>query len=59
METGIFIRAKVEGKWESVDIGDSRLSAVETLSWLRSRGGHNAWAENTVLLLLGKEPVAE
>ena len=54
METGIYIRAEIDGKWESVDIGDERLPNEQVLAWLRSRGGDNILAENTVLLLLGR-----
>lgn len=49
--TGIFVRAKNEGKWESVDI--AMLTKESLQIWLRSRGGRNEWAESTVLLLLG------
>lgn len=59
IETGIYIRAMINGKWESVDIGDDRLSDKEVLKWLRSRGGSNPWAENVVLLLLGREQISE
>lgn len=55
MKTGIYIRAEIEGKWESVDIGDKRLSNEQVLEWLKSRGGDNPWAENCVLLLLGRK----
>ena len=54
METGIFIRAQIGGKWDSVDIGDSRLSDKQVLDWLRSRGGKNEWAERCVMILLGR-----
>ena len=56
MNTGIYIRAEIDGKWDSVDIGDERLSNVQVLEWLRSRGGSNPWAESCVLLLLGRKP---
>ena len=58
MNTGIFIRAQIDGRWLSVDIGDTKLTADQTLIWLRSRGGMNHWAENVVLALLGKEQIA-
>lgn len=59
-ETGIFVRALREGidsegntkhKWDSVDI--SRLTKESLLQWLRSRGGDNPFAEDTVGILLG------
>ncbi len=56
METGIFIRAQVDGKWDSVDIGDVRLPDAEIATWLRSRGGKNEWAEQCVMILLGRDP---
>ena len=59
MKTGIFIRAKVEEKWGAVDIADLRIPDREILEWLRSRGGKNVWAENCILLLLGRQPIAK
>lgn len=51
-ETGIFVRAQDNnGKWHSADI--AHLDKDSLLVWLRSRGGDNALAENTVGLLLG------
>jgi hypothetical protein len=51
-ETGIFIRAKTDaGRWVTCDI--SELDKSSLLSWLRSRGGDNVWAENVVGILLG------
>ena len=50
-ETGIYVRAKRDGKWESVDI--SELTAESLLQWLRSRDGDNPWAEDVVGILLG------
>lgn len=32
--TRIYIRAKIAGRWESVDIADPRLPADELLRWL-------------------------
>ncbi len=50
--TGYFIRAKDgEGRWGSHDI--IGLDRASLLSWLRSRGGDNPWAESLVLGLLG------
>jgi hypothetical protein len=37
--------------WDSVDI--ELLDLQSLMTWLRSRGGNNEWAENTVALLLG------
>jgi hypothetical protein len=36
LNTGIYIRARVAGKYESIDIGDDRLPAPELLRWLTS-----------------------
>jgi hypothetical protein len=50
--TGIFVRAKDQnGKYQSVDV--ALLKKASLLALLRSRGGQNEWAENTVGLLLG------
>jgi len=50
--TGIYVRAKMpSGKWVSADI--MVLEKDSLLSWLRSRGGENPWAENTVGIILG------
>jgi hypothetical protein len=51
-ETGIFVRAKLpNGKIDAVDI--AFLDKDSLLKWLRSRGGHNEFAEEVVLVLLG------
>ena len=55
MNTGIFIRAEIDGKWKSVDIGDSQLPNTEVVKWLRSRGGDNRLAERCVMILLGRD----
>jgi hypothetical protein len=51
--TGIFVRAQVppDNRWTSVDI--EVLDLPSLMTWLRSRGGDNKWAESTVALLLG------
>jgi hypothetical protein len=54
METGIFIRAEVNGEWGSYDIGDKTINDKQVLDWLRSRGGKNEWAEQVVLTLLDR-----
>ena len=59
METGIMIRAMIAGEWRSVDIGNDAVSTSDIVRWLRSRGGHNPWAENAFLLLLGREEIAQ
>lgn len=50
-ETGIYVRAKKDDRWGSHDI--AHLDRKSLYEWLRSRGGDNLWAENTVLILLG------
>ena len=53
-ETGIFVRAQHEdGRWRTTDIVN--LDAESLLAWLRSRGGQNVWAEETVGILLGHQ----
>jgi hypothetical protein len=50
--TGIYVRAKDPwDSWANADIAE--LDRVSLLRWLRSRGGENLWAENTVMALLG------
>jgi hypothetical protein len=50
--TGIYVRASVpDGGFDSVDIWC--LDRDSLMRWLRSRGGANEWAENTVAVLLG------
>lgn len=52
LETGIFVRAAdAEGRYRSADI--SELDRTSLLTWLRSRGGENPWAEDVVGALLG------
>lgn len=55
-ETGILVRAsltKADGtaKWDSFDI--YYLEKASLLTWLKSRGGENKWAEDVVGILLG------
>lgn len=51
--TGIYVRAKHNGKFESVDI--VTLTYESLMAWLR-RGGDNPMAERTVAILLGHDP---
>jgi hypothetical protein len=51
--TGIFVRARSDGKWGNHDI--TELTSESLLAWLQSRGGDNPWAESVVLLLLGHD----
>lgn len=56
--TGIFVRAKDSaGNYVNCDIAE--LDAPSLLHWLRSRGGNNPWAENTVGVLLGFERLTD
>ena len=59
VDTGIIIRAEIEGRVESVDIGDERVSGEELTRWMRIKGGANPWAENLVLSFLHKEQIAQ
>ena len=49
--TGIFIRARFDGRWGNHDI--AHLDKISLIAWLRSRGGDNPWAESVVCILLG------
>jgi len=56
--TGIPVRAKnQEGRFKPVDIAELDRDSLHR--WLRSRGGKNLWAENTVLQLLGHAPITK
>lgn len=55
--TGILIRCVGPTGAGTFDIAD--LDRYSLHCWLRSRGGENLWAENTVLLLLGHKPVID
>jgi hypothetical protein len=55
METGIIIRAFIDERWESVDLGDERVTWEQMTEWLRSKGGFNPFAENLLLGILGKD----
>jgi hypothetical protein len=55
METGIFIRAQVDGKWGSYDIGDKTLSDKQVYEWLRRDKGKNILAERCVMVLLDRD----
>jgi hypothetical protein len=51
-KTGILVRARMsDDTWGNADIAE--LDRISLMRWLRSRGGTNLWAENTVLQLLG------
>ena len=52
--TGIYVRARdAEGKYGNFDI--AHLALPSLMTWLRSRGGANPWAESVVATLLGHE----
>jgi hypothetical protein len=57
--TGIYAHALLpSGTVESVDI--ATLDAPSLLTWLRSRGGKNEWAESLVGTLLGhNKPIVD
>lgn len=52
--SGILVRAKLNGEWGNYDIAE--LTRQSLFAWLRSRGGSNPWAENTVAIILGHKP---
>lgn len=52
--SGILVRAVgKDGKWGSFDIAE--LTRESLIAWLKSHGGDNPHAENTVAVLLGHE----
>jgi hypothetical protein len=55
---GILVRAiNVNGLWDNIDI--AHLDAESLLTWLRSRGGANDYAEQVVFLLLGHSATSQ
>lgn len=53
-ETAVCVRGcRPDGSFGNVDIAELDKSSL--LAWLRSRGGHNPFAENLVGQLLGHE----
>ncbi len=52
-ETGVYVRAQLQGAWGSHDI--AHLTAASLLDWLRS-GGRSELAEDLVGMLLGHGP---
>jgi len=52
MDTGVFIRANIGQKYESVDIGDPRLSNEELTRFLA--GKSMDWLIGLILILLGR-----
>ena len=59
METGIFIRAEVNGKWGNYDIGDKALNDVEVVRWMRQcyRDNGVEFYERLVLACLERNSV--
>jgi hypothetical protein len=54
-KTGVLVRARLpDDSWGNADIAE--LDRISLLRWLRSRGGENLWAENTVMALMGWPP---
>lgn len=50
--TDIYVRAETSsGEWKSVDV--VQLDKQSLLTWLKSRGGNNEFAEEVVCILLG------
>ena len=56
LETGIFVRAMDPTTQSFGDWDISQLTRNSLQRWLRSRGGANPFAENTVLILMGYPP---
>jgi len=53
MNTGVFIRAKVDGKWGSYDIGDKKLSDEQIALWLITKDLD--FIKRLVMILLGRD----
>jgi hypothetical protein len=53
-ETGIFVRAQFNNRFESVDIATLDVHSLKL--WLRSRGGVNDYAERVIAMILGHDP---
>jgi hypothetical protein len=51
--TGIFVRAKRKSTFRGSTVDICELDTVSLVTWLRSRGEHNALAESVVCMLLG------
>ncbi len=49
--SGVFVRARFGQSYDAYEI--EVLDKESLLAWLKSRGGDNPWAENTVCILLG------
>jgi len=60
MQTGIYIRALVQGIYRNYDIGDPELPDDEVVKWLREHEVESGFMERLVLILLGRpRPVVE
>lgn len=53
-ETGIYVRATLDGKWGSYDM--NHLTPESLTEFLRSRDGENRWMEGVICALLGYPP---
>lgn len=60
IQTGIYIGTSIDGQpGPTFDIGDPQLPNEAVVGWLRHRGGWNIFAENLVLMFLGREQNAD
>jgi hypothetical protein len=53
--TGISVRARGPTGIDTFDLAE--LTRESVISWLRSRGGENLWAEDVALILMGHGPM--
>ena len=59
MRTGIFIRAKVGGRWDNYDIGDDRLPDSVVAKWINDQSeGGIGFLKRLAMILLGRDPAA-
>lgn len=56
--TGVLIRAEVNGKWDTFDLGDPRLSNKQIKEWMRQQylKEGNEFNLRLALILLSRDP---
>lgn len=57
--TGIYVRAWSDKEARMVSADIMYLTAESLLTWLRSRGGYNPWAEDVVGILMGHGHISQ
>jgi hypothetical protein len=53
VETGIYVRLKVDDRWGSYDIGNIRVSDDQVWDWMN--GKDRLFVQNIVMTLLGRD----